>query len=160
MYNLETAKRELCKEIGNHFGAYEECENGEMTVDTGDSVLKYKNADEMLFDWVDTLVEAHKAGEGNWEKEILFIFTGSSKGHPVGIRKINNKKGTVWQAAVDITNPAFPHGKNIYLGSYSSIIDAICARRNFLAELKGVDTTTPEGLEFALRRAKELRGIC
>lgn len=148
--------QELCKEIGAFFGVFY-IEREMIYVDTGDKVYQYDKYEDMLLDWVDTLVESHASGGGNWEKEIEFIYSLSSKKHPVGVRCVENQRGTVWQASIDITNPNHPHGKNFFFGTYRSIVDAICARKRFLSCIEGIDTTTEEGLNLAAEIAKEIR---
>ena len=160
MNNIEQEKINLCYEIGHFFGCYFE-ENGQMCIDNGDEVFRYNTPDELLADWVETLIQSHIAPEGfsnNWEKEILFIYTNCMKKHPVGVRKVEGKKGTVWNAYYDVPNPNHPHYKAVHLGTYSSLIDAIWARRLYLEEdIAGVDTHTDEGLKIAEEKAKERR---
>lgn len=145
----------LCKEIGDFFGEYEE-EDGRISVDTGDNVYEYSGYSEMLADWVDTLIEAQKTGGGIWEEEILFIFFDVMKKKPKGVRKVQGKRTAKWKAYVDICNSDFPHGKNLHLGSYDTIAEAICARRDFLSEdIAEIDTSTSFGMEKAKEKAKE-----
>ena len=163
MYNLENEKRKLCEEIGSFFGGYFE-ENGQLCIDNGDEVFRYDTADELLIDWVDTLIESHREYLSygtpgfNWEKEVLFIYSSVIGKRPVGLRKIDQKNGPVWQVSVDLQNPNFPHGKSVYIGTYNSIIDGIWARKTFLEhDIARIDTTTQEGLEAAIAKAKERR---
>lgn len=163
MYELENEKIKLCQQIGNFFGRYFE-ENGQLCIDNEEKVFTYNSADELLIDWVDTLVENHRdtfaygSPNDSWEKEIVFIFNFCIGKHPVGVRRIENKKGTTWSASVDVSNPNHPHGKNVCLGTYGSVVDAIMARRLYLEEdIAGVDTNTEEGLNIALEKAKARR---
>lgn len=154
MNNIEQEKINLCQEIGNYYGCYFE-ENGQLCVDSDIRVFCYNTADELLSDWVDTLIE-DRCGE--WEKEILFIYTNCMKKLPAGIRMVDGKNGTTWHVSYDIPNPNYPHYKNAYLGSYSSLVDAIWARRLYLEEdIADVDTNTDEGLMIAIEKAKERR---
>ena len=158
MYNIEKEKRDLCQEIGNFFGHYFE-ENGQLCIDNGEKVFRYNTPDELLADWVDTLIENHldnlDSPSDSWEKEILFIFNFCIGKRPTGLRKLEQKKGTVWSVSVDVPNPKFPHGKSIYIGTYSSVVEAIRARRDYLNEdIANIDTNTDEGLAFAAEKAK------
>ena len=157
---MNKEKINLCQEIGHFFGCYFE-ENGQMCIDNGEEVFRYNTPDELLADWVETLIQSHIAPEGfsnNWEKEILFIYTNCMKKHPVGVRKVEGKKGTVWNAYYDVPNPNYPHYKAVHLGTYSSLIDAIWARRLYLEEdIAGIDTNTDEGLKIAIEKANERR---
>ena len=147
---------ELCKEIGDFFGMFY-TEREMIYIDAGDKVYQYDKYEDMLLDWVDTLVESQESGGGNWEKEIEFIYSLSPKKHPVGVRGVEGQRETVWQSSIDITNPQHPHGKNLCLGTYHSIVDAICARKRFLSCIDGVDTTTEDGLNLATEVAKEMQ---
>ena len=88
-------------------------------------------------------------------KEIVSIYSFSPKKHPVGVRQERNR--TRWRAYVDLCNHEYPHGKNVDLGSYLSIVDAIYARKDYLADIKDTNLNTPEGFEFALRKAKGIQ---
>ena len=144
----------LCREIGDFFGAYAE-QGDTITVDTGEAIYSYSNHTEMLTDWIDTLIESQLSGGGTWEDEIIFIYSCLPTKHPIGIRCRNNKSGAVWKVSVDICSSQYPHGKSVYLGAYRSIVDAICARREYLTEIKNIALNTPEGFEAAIRKAKE-----
>lgn len=144
----------LCEEIGNFFGKYKE-ENGFVSVSIDGMTCGYSSYARMLEDWVDTLVESHAGGGSDWEREILFIYFEALNKKPMGIRRVTGKRHDSWCASVDVANPNYPHGKNLHLGTYKSIVDAICARKDFLwYDLKDVDTRTDDGLEIAKRRAK------
>ena len=149
-------KKELCKEIGSFFGKFY-TEGDMICVDTGDKVYKYADYTDMLLDWVDTLIESHKSGGGNWEREIVSIYSLSPKKHPVGVRCVNGQKGLTWKSSVDVCNHDYPHGKNLHLGSYKSIIDAIDARKRFLSCIEGIDTNTQEGFNLTTEIAKEIQ---
>lgn len=161
MYDLEKEKRKLCEEIGNFFGEFKESD-GQLCIDNGEKVFRYNTPDELLIDWLDTLIENHHdmQGSGNpgdsWEKEILFIYKFSLGKHPVGLRKLDQKSGTVWQVSAYLPNPNFPHEKSVHLGVYNSIVDAIWARKTYLEDdIVGIDTNAPEGLALAISKAKE-----
>lgn len=76
MYNI-TEKITLCKSIGNFFGDYFE-EDGKLCIDNGDQVFKYDTPDDLLKDWMETLIEHQNATDdtsGNWNNAIDFIQT-------------------------------------------------------------------------------------
>lgn len=146
--------KNLCKEIGNFFGEYREDKNG-ITIDTGEKIYKYFSYSDMLQDWVDTLIESQENGGGNWEEEIMFIYFEVFKKPPIGVRCVKNRNCVSWKASVDICNPAYPHGRNVHLGTYDTISAAIFSRKNFLnIELKHINTKTKEGLNLAIEKAK------
>lgn len=135
-------KLELCKEIGNYFGTYFE-EGGCYCIDNYEKVFRYDSADKLLADWVDTLVENHHDTMDNndgcnnsWEKEIVFIYSEVIGKHPVGVRPYVGKSKTSWSAYIDVKADGNPHGKNIHLGTYDSIVDAIYARRKYIEDHK------------------------
>lgn len=131
-------KLELCKEIGNYFGTYFE-EEGRYCIDNYDTVFRYDSVDKLLADWVDTLVENHHDTMNNndgcnnsWENEILFIYSKVIGKYPVGVRPYVGKLKTTYRAYIDIKADGYPHGKNIHLGTFESIVDAIYARKNYI----------------------------
>ena len=66
-------KLDLCKEIGNEFGMFF-VENGKYYIDNFDEVFKYNTCNELLFDWLDTLIESDEAtGTDTWKDAIEFI---------------------------------------------------------------------------------------
>lgn len=68
-------KYELCKEIGNWFGDFFK-ENGKLCIDNHEKIFKYNTEDELLIDWLDTLIEADKAtGDDYFVDVITFIQT-------------------------------------------------------------------------------------
>lgn len=158
-------KREVCKEIGSFFGEYFE-ENGQLCIDNFERVFRYDTEDALLADWVDTLVESHRDTADNpkseireindgWEKEILFIYQEVVGKYPAGVRAVVGKEGTKWGCSVDVTVPGdtSAHGKNLHLGTYGSIVDAIFARRAFLK----VYETRELGLQELASLANKMR---
>lgn len=118
----------MCMEIGNVFGEYFE-ENNQFCIDNGEQVFRYNTEKELLTDWVETLVLQHIScnGEegGNWENEVKFIYENVIGKYPTGIRFYNGvrKKRYVVQGYVA---DGTLHGKMEYLGTFDSLIDAIC----------------------------------
>ena len=119
-------KDRLCKEIGQCFGEYYE-QYGKYYIDNGDEVFTYKTQEDLLADWVDTLIYQHIASEGavgaNWEKEVRFIYYEVLKKNPVNVRSYG-KKIVKYKAEVSARNTN-TGGKMLYLGAYENIIDAI-----------------------------------
>jgi hypothetical protein len=135
-------KRTLCREIGYYFGIYFE-EGGLYCIDNGEQVFRYDSTDKLLADWVDSLVENHHDTIDNndgcnnsWEKEIIFIYSEVIGKYPVGVRPYFGKRKTTYSAYVDVPVEGNPHGKNIHLGTYDSIVDAIYARRKYIEDNK------------------------
>lgn len=66
-------KFELCEEIGNWYGKFF-TEDVYLCIDNGDKVFKYATAEELLADWVDTLIAECKAARKDfWGDAIEFI---------------------------------------------------------------------------------------
>ena len=66
-------KIDICEFIGNTYGVFF-TEDGQYCIDNFDEVFKYNTCDELLFDWLDTLIESDEAtGENMWTEEIEFI---------------------------------------------------------------------------------------
>ena len=158
-------KLKLCKEIGTFFGNYFE-ENNQLCIDTGLQVFRYNTPDQLLTDWVDTLLchqyDTDHKGNGQdtpsfyWEKEILFIYTSVIVKYPTGIRLIENKGERTWQSYVDI-NDGSRHGKNLHLGTYRSIVDAIFARNTFMEEASMLDRNTTDFPNNLIQLAQKIR---
>ena len=123
--------RALCKEIGNFFGEYFE-ENNQLCIDNYDKVFRYNTEKELLVDWVDTLICNHYDCKENgniadsWEKEVRYIYEDVLGKYPVGVRLYNGKKKKRYVAEGYVSDGSM-HGKMKYLGTFDSIIDAICA---------------------------------
>lgn len=75
-------KKELCKEIGNYFGTYFE-EDGKFCIDNEVEIFRYDTEDELLKDWLDTIIENHKDTYhideygiewDSWKEQIAFIY--------------------------------------------------------------------------------------
>ena len=124
-------KMELCKEIGNFFGDFF-VDSEKLCIDDGENIFRYDAPEDLLKDWLDTLImHQHDTlgyPSGNWEDAIDFIYTDVLQKLPTGIRAIDNKNGRTWNCSVDVADGS-RHGKNLYLGNYSSIVDAIYARK-------------------------------
>jgi hypothetical protein len=146
-------KRELCEKIGAAFGLFY-IKDDMLCLEVDQKIYQYTDYADMLFAWVAALVEQQASGKRNWEKEIISIYSFSDKKHPIGVRQ--EPRRTKWRAYIDLCNHEHPHGKNVALGSYESIVDAVCARRDYLSDIKDVDLNTEEGYCFALEKAKEV----
>lgn len=146
-------KASLCKDIGEFFGNYFE-EDGKICIDNGEEIFQYDTPDELLKGWVETLVwhqhDTFGDPSGNWEDAIVFIYTEVIGKSPVGVCLVDGPKGKRWKSYVDVAT-GNPHGKNLYLGTYSSIVDAIFARKDFLPLVK-----ERRPLEELAARAKEI----
>ena len=130
---LQVKMKALCKEIGDCFGEFFE-ENNQLCIDNGETVFRYKTEKALLTDWVDTLVYQHrdcngKAG-GNWEEEVRFIYEKVLRRYPRCVRAYRGKTKTTYKAEVCVPDGT-PHGKMLYLGGFTSMIDAICAVWDF-----------------------------
>jgi hypothetical protein len=91
-------------------------------------LFRYKTPEELLADWVETLIHQHIASEGdagaNWEKEVKFIFECVLNKYPKGVRCYKGKTKTTYTAEAYVADGTL-HGKMEYLGRYNNIIDAI-----------------------------------
>lgn len=157
-------KQNLCKQIGQTFGDYFE-EDGQLCIDNGENIFRYNNPDELLADWVDTLVQQQIAidsaenDNGNqdfsryWENEVIYIYEQVIGKYPVGVKRLaNTKLGNAcrWKCYVDVGFGKY-QSKTIHLGIYSSVVDAIAARQEFLLFLENQHSE-----EEILSKAKEL----
>lgn len=163
-------KTTLCKNIGEFFGDFFE-DSGKLCIDNGDHVFRYDTEDDLLADWVDTLVENHHDTADNcksnsrsindsWEKEIVFIYKYVIGKFPAGVRAVEGKKGTMWASSVDVMihGETSAHGKNLHLGTYASIVDAIYARKDFLSYAKdghSFDELTAKAKDISLAAKEE-----
>lgn len=124
--DIQRRKEELAKEIGDFYATY----LGPYQIEGHDGKLyRYETVDELLKDWLNTLVEDSVSGGANWEKEICFIVLHIS----IRIKNISpyrRKNGRyVFMAAIDARNPKNPRQtKQLSCGNYSSIINAIRSR--------------------------------
>lgn len=151
-------KYQLAKEIGNFFGSFYE-QNGKFCINNYSEIYRYDSVDALLTDWVDTLV-AHqhdnKDLSGYWEAEIEFIYKEVIGKYPLGIRAGESKTmGKAWLVSIDVTTPNHAHGKNLHLGTYDSIVDAIYARKEFEAIL--AKRPKVKSLDFLMRTAKQMQ---
>lgn len=67
-------KRELCEEIGNFFGDFYVDVSGLLVVDNGQEEFTYQTEDELLKDWLPTLIESDEAMQDDyWADAIDYI---------------------------------------------------------------------------------------
>ena len=67
-------KRDLCEEIGNFFGMFFEDIAGQLVIDTGEQEYVYRDENELLEDWLSTLIEAdEETGDDYWSDAIEYI---------------------------------------------------------------------------------------
>ena len=126
---MENKMKSLCEEIGSCFGDFFE-ENNQLCIDNGEKIFRYDTAKELLSDWVETLVYQHHSCNGedgcNWEYEIRFIYEDVIGKYPTGVRCYDGKKKKRYKAEGYISDGR-PHGKMVYLGTFDSIVDAVCS---------------------------------
>lgn len=131
-------KKQLCKDIGTFFGEFFE-QDGQLCIDNGEEVFRYDSEDALLAGWVDTLVwhqhDTFGDASGNWEDAIAFIFSEVMGKFPAGVQLVDGVKGRRWRCSVDVADGSV-HGRNLHLGTYASIVDAMFARMEFLPLVK------------------------
>ena len=67
-------KRDVCEEIGNFFGTFYEDLSGFLVIDDGETDHLYSSEDELLEDWLPTLIEAdEETGDDYWADIITYI---------------------------------------------------------------------------------------
>jgi hypothetical protein len=67
-------KRDVCAEIGNFFGTFYEDISGFLVIDDGETDHLYSSEDELLKDWLPTLIEAdEETGDDYWYDIIEYI---------------------------------------------------------------------------------------
>lgn len=111
-----------------------------------ETILKWYDAkdnnlsdDDFLIDWVDTLIEETLSGGSDWNDEIEFIVLNCN--HKIeGVRVYKGKKKNTYMATIDIPKE---NGKTNQMscGTYSTIIEAIKARKNAKAKLNVGEVT-------------------
>lgn len=70
----QSYKRDLCEEIGGFFGDFYVDVSGLLVIDNGSEEFTYKTEDELLKDWLPTLIESdEETGDGYWEDAIEYI---------------------------------------------------------------------------------------
>ena len=117
--DILSRKKELAKTIGRPY--------------------QYGTADELLADWLDTLVEDTLSGGSDWEEEIKFIVLNT----PARIKNIfphPQKDGSYkFMAAVNANDPEKPgQTRQFSCGSYTSILKAIRGRNIARAYIKAL----------------------
>lgn len=134
---LEDVKNLLCKEIAEYYGEFDT--DGSKLYVIVDCVYEYNSPEDLLIDWLDTLIESSLAGDGGiWDDEIEYIYTAILKKHPTNIvPHPGKKKGTRWMATYNMPK-IDGSGKTyqIVLGSFSSVTDAISARDTYVAAIE------------------------
>lgn len=155
-------KLALCREIGSFFGDFYE-DSGQLCIDNGEKVFRYNTPEGLLKDWLDTLIwhQHDTAGDpsGSWEQVICFIYSDVIGEYPVGIRPYLGKKQTMWRCSMDVLIPGqtSSHGKQLFLGTYSSIVDAIFARKAFQALVEAELNRESPSIDALADRAKRIR---
>lgn len=158
-------KHVLAKEIGNFFGTYFE-ENGQFCIDNYDSVFRYDTVDALLIDWVNSLIENQYDNEdlaGYWDKEVEFIYTQVIGKLPDGIQALSNQgsghswdvsRDVSWDVSFDLKEPMALSARNLHLGVYASLVDALVARNDFEMRVKCLPSN---GIEFWVNEAKQMQ---
>ena len=70
----QSYKRDLCEEIGGFFGDFYVDISGLLVIDNGKEEFTYQNEDELLRDWLPTLIESDEATQDDyWADAIDYI---------------------------------------------------------------------------------------
>lgn len=70
----QSYKRDLCEEIGGFFGDFYVDVSGLLVIDNGKEEFTYHNEDELLKDWLPTLIESDEAMQDDyWADAIDYI---------------------------------------------------------------------------------------
>ena len=64
-------KRDICEEIGGFFGDFYEDIAGFLVIDDGETDHVYADEDELLKDWLPTLIEADEATQDDYWAEVI-----------------------------------------------------------------------------------------
>lgn len=159
MFNV---KKEMAIKIGNYFGDFSESAD-KYSIDNGEREFAYKTVDELLADWLDTVIENHhdayytadadKRNEADsWEKEIVFIYTMVLQELPKGIKASVSSDGFKWLATCDVTvdkKVGCGHSKTLCAGTYSSLAEAIFNQRKLDERVKSKKYTVDELSHYA-----------
>lgn len=119
--------RELCKDIGQHYGEFFE-ENEQLCIDTGESVFRYDSEQELLLDWMDTLIEETVADGSDWSSELQEIAARCNKSIR-GVRIYFGKKRNSYTATIDLPkNKGSKKTLQFSCGTFNTLAEALKAR--------------------------------
>lgn len=112
---------EIAKEVGNWYGTFYE-ESNIMYIDNNCVTYSYATAEELLQDWIHTMLE----DENNiWNDELKFLLSEGLK--VTGIRVVDGKNDSTFMASID-----YPIDKkktrNLSVGTYKLVKEAFIAR--------------------------------
>lgn len=152
-------KMELCKKIGSFFGDFF-VDSEKLCIDNGESIFRYGTPEDLLKDWLDTLImhQHDTLGDpsGCWEQEIVFIYTDVLQKLPTGIRAVDSKGGRSWNCYIDVADGS-RHGKHLHLGNYSSIVEAMYARKAFLEKASLCNRTAANYMDEVISIAQRIQ---
>lgn len=145
---LMPIKLQMARDIGEYFGDYVKSD-GKFSIDNGEREFVYDNVDELLADWLETVILNHQDAYyvdengkewNSWEKEALYIITMVIKELPKGVLPAIKQNSDGWKWFVyDEVGEYIPNRKHPTLlnaGTYDSIIDAIFAQRSLEEKIK------------------------
>lgn len=159
-------KLQMARKIGEYFGDYTE-DNGKFSIDNGEKVFSYNTVEELLADWLDTVlanhhdayyIEENRLEGDSWEKEIVFIYTIVLQELPKGIKPsgVSSGDGFSWTTYCDVslTKDNRPegfkgHSKNLCTGTYSSLAEAIYIQQKLEERVKSKKYTLEELSNYA-----------
>lgn len=147
-------KLQIAEDIGNHYGRYM-FQGGLYCVDNYDTVFRYEAVDDLLVDWIDTMVDERVCGGCGWNGEISYILK-SNIHRFTGIKLLNNKKSVKFHVYIDLTHDG--KSKCHSVGNYSDAYYAILARRfgeELRRKLKANEITYEQAMEMIKQKQKE-----
>ena len=163
MFNV---KKEMAIKIGNYFGDFSESAD-KYSIDNGEREFAYKTVDELLADWLETVlanhhdayyIEENRLEGDSWEKEIVFIYTIVLQELPKGIKPSGSSSGDgfSWTTYCDVSltkdnrpNDMKGHSKTLCAGTFNSLAEAIFNQQKLEERVKSKKYTLEELSEYA-----------
>lgn len=153
-------KLKYCQDIGEYYGEYEEKE-GILNIDNGETVFSYSSPDELLTDWVETLIETEaslpKRERGYWREVIEYVYTTVLRRAPRNVYAQTG--GKKYRVICNYTSKSRPRIKGVYIDACDTLFDGIMAYKDFMCAWHntGVNYKTEEGYERLIKFAEEYR---
>lgn len=126
----EARALEICKFIGERYGSFYQKGPYTLVIESGGDSYRYSSPKELLTEWSDTLLHDHAHGEELPEEYTAFLFDyiGAKQ---IGVRMVKGESRITWAAQVKPDVVLFGRIAPVFIGSYPTMADAICAKQMF-----------------------------
>lgn len=163
---LFNVKKSMAIKIGSYFGDFSESVD-KYSIDNGEKIFSYNTVDELLADWLETVlanhhdayyIEENRLEGDSWEKEIVFIYTIVLQELPKGIKPSGSSSGDgfSWTTYCDVSltkdnrpNDMKGHSKTLCAGTFNSLAEAIFNQQKLEERVKSKKYTLEELSEYA-----------